>query len=139
MVDGGVEHQRSRIDVSRVTTIDQAVTMAVDRTRPMTGRPELSIVDGGVLLSVHAQPGARRTEVVGRHGDAIKIRVAAPPVDDRANAALVAYVAKGFGVRRSAVTIRSGASSRHKRVLVAGLDLATASDVVDRLLEDSAR
>ena len=97
--------------------------------------PELTAVADGVVLAVHAQPGARRTEVVGRHGDAIKIRVAAPPVDDRANEALVAFVAKAFGVRRSAVTIRSGASSRHKRVLVSGIDQATAFIVVDRLLD----
>lgn len=95
---------------------------------------ELTTVDGGVMLAVHAQPGARRTEVVGRHGDAIKIRVAAPPVDDRANDALVAFVANAFGVRRSAVTIRSGSSSRHKRLRIAGVDLAAASVLVERLL-----
>lgn len=95
---------------------------------------ELTAVDGGVVLTVHAQPGARRTEVVGRHGDAIKIRVAAPPVDDRANDALVAFVAEAFGVRRSAVTIRSGSTSRHKRVLITGVDLAAAAAVVAGLL-----
>ena len=105
----------------------------------MTGRPELTRTDGGVLLSVHAQPGARRTEVVGRHGDAVKIRVAAPPVDDRANEALCAFVATTFGVRRAAVTIRSGSSSRHKRLLLTGIDLVTASDVVDRLLDPRVR
>lgn len=104
----------------------------------MSGHPELCVVDGGVLLAVHAQPGARRTEVVGRHGDAVKIRVAAPPVDDRANDALVAFVAQTFGLRRSAVSIRSGASSRHKRVLLAGFDLAAAGEVVDRILGSRA-
>lgn len=97
--------------------------------------PELTAASDGVLLTVHAQPGARRTEIVGRHGDAVKIRVAAPPVDDRANDALVVFLAEAFGVRRSAVTIRSGASSRHKRVLISGIDHATASIVVDRLLD----
>lgn len=105
----------------------------------MSAHPELIAVDGGVLLTVHAQPGARRTEVVGRHGDAVKIRVAAPPVDDRANEALVDFVATTFGVRRSTVTIRSGASSRHKRVLLTGVDLTYAIDVVDRVLDKRGR
>lgn len=95
---------------------------------------ELTAVDGGVVITVHAQPGARRTEVVGRHGEAIKIRIAAPPVDDRANDALVAFLAETFGVRRSAVTIRSGSTSRHKRVLINGIDLDAASTVVATLL-----
>lgn len=93
-------------------------------------RPELGPVDGGVMLSVHAQPGARRTEIVGRHGDAVKIRVAAPPVDDRANEALVAFVAEVFGLRRSAVSVRSGGSSRHKRLRLAGIDLPTATRIL---------
>lgn len=97
---------------------------------------ELTAVDGGVVLAVHAQPGARRTEVVGRHGEAIKIRVAAPPIDDRANEALVAFLAAAFGVRRSAVTIRSGSASRHKRVLISGIDVDVASTVVSGLLAE---
>jgi uncharacterized protein len=93
--------------------------------------PELTAVDGGVTLSVHVQPNARRTEIVGRHGDAIKIRVAAPPRDDRANEALVAFAADVFGVRTSAVTIRSGGSSRHKRLHIDGLDLDRARRIID--------
>lgn len=94
-------------------------------------RPELTPADGGVMLTVHAQPGARRTEVVGRHGDAVKIRVAAPPVDDRANEALVAFVAEVFGLRSAAVTVRSGGSSRHKRLRLDGIDLPTATRILD--------
>ena len=97
-------------------------------------RPELRAVEGGVALSVHAQPGARRTEVVGRHGEAVKIRVAAPATDDRANEALVAFVAKEFGLRRADVTIRSGASSRHKRLELAGIDLVSAIRILEQLL-----
>ena len=93
-------------------------------------RPELHSTDGGVMLTVHAQPGARRTEVVGRHGDAVKIRVAAPPVDDRANEALVAFVAEMFALRPSAVSIRSGGSSRHKRIRLDGIDLSTATRIL---------
>ena len=101
-----------------------------------SSRPELRAVDGGVVLSVQVQPGARRTEIAGRHGSAVKIRVAARPVDDRANEALVVFVAKEFGLRRTNVTIRSGGSSRHKRLTLGGIDLGTAAQVLDQLLPD---
>ena len=60
-----------------------------------------------VVLAVHVQPRAPRTEVVGRYGDALKIRVHAPPVDGAANAELVRFLAERLGVPRSAVTIVS--------------------------------
>lgn len=76
-------------------------------------------------IPIYVQPRASRTEVVGRHGDAIKIRIAAPPVDGEANAELVRFMAKHLGVPKSAVTIVSGHTSRTKHVAVAGLDAAT--------------
>ncbi len=76
-------------------------------------------------------PARRRTEIVGRHGDAVKIRVAAPPVDDRANEALVVFVAEMFGLRSAAVSVRSGGSSRHKRLRLDGIDLPTATRILD--------
>ena len=60
----------------------------------MSHHPEVTAADGGVVLAVHVQPGAGRTEVVGRHGDALKLRVAAPPTGNRANDAVVELVAK---------------------------------------------
>jgi hypothetical protein len=76
---------------------------------------------GGVLsISVHAQPGARATEVAGLHGEALKIRVAAPALEDRANEALIEFVAKKLGVARRDVTIASGEKSREKRLEVRG-------------------
>jgi uncharacterized protein (TIGR00251 family) len=92
--------------------------------------PELVAAGDGVTLSVHVQPNARRTEIVGRHGDAIKIRVAAPPRDDRANEALVAFAAEVFGVRTGAVSIRSGGSSRHKRLQIDDVDLDHARRIL---------
>lgn len=74
-----------------------------------------------VILSLHIQPGARITEVVGTHGDALKIRLAAPPVDGKANAALIGFLAKTLGVPKAAVSLLSGESSRAKRVRVQGL------------------
>ena len=78
------------------------------------------IVDGqvAVQLTVHVQPGAKRTEVAGTHGDSLKIRLAAPPVDGRANAELLRYLAHAFGVpQRNAMLVR-GDSSRQKIVLI---------------------
>jgi uncharacterized protein (TIGR00251 family) len=76
-------------------------------------------ITGGWLLAIHTQPGAKKNEVAGVHGDALKIRVAAPPVEGRANAALAAFIAKSLGVPRNSVTVVKGESSRRKTVLVA--------------------
>ena len=80
---------------------------------------------------VHVVPRASRTEVVGRHGDAIKIRIKAPPVDGAANQELTRFLAKHFGVPRSAVQLLSGASGRNKRVAITGMG---ADQVTDSLL-----
>ena len=71
-------------------------------------------------LELHVQPGAKRTEVTGMHGERIKIRLAAPPTEGRANAALIEFLAEAFGVARRDVTILSGMKSRDKRVLIEG-------------------
>lgn len=73
-----------------------------------------------VVLTLHIQPGAKKTEVAGPHGDTLKIRLAAPPVDGKANAALLAFVAEKVGAGRTAVELLSGLTSRAKRVRIAG-------------------
>lgn len=75
----------------------------------------------GVEIAIRVQPGARRTELAGRHGDEVKIRVAAPPVDGRANDALVEFLADRFDVPSTRVRIVAGETSRSKRVLVEGV------------------
>lgn len=82
----------------------------------------------GVELALQIQPRASRTEVVGAHGDALKIRLAAPPVDGEANEELVRFLAKTLGVPKSAVTIVSGATGKRKRVRVVGVTAAQASE-----------
>ena len=72
-------------------------------------------------LVVYVVPRTRRTEVSGWHRDAIKIKVAAPPVEGAANAELVRFVAERVGVTRGAVTIASGATARRKTVAVEGV------------------
>ncbi|MEY2683138.1 MAG: hypothetical protein RJA09_282 [Pseudomonadota bacterium] len=83
----------------------------------------------GTRLVVYCQPGAPQTRVVGWHGDKPKIQLKAPPVDGEANKALIAFVAQRCGLPKTAVTLELGASSRTKRVHVAGInpaDLHTA-------------
>lgn len=76
----------------------------------------------GWLISVHAQPGAKKSAVAGLHGESLKVRVAAPPVEGKANDALTAFVAKALGLPRRAVSIVKGESSREKLLLVADTD-----------------
>lgn len=84
----------------------------------------------GVVISLHVQPGARSAGVVGTHGDALKVRIDSPPVDGKANAALIAYLSTAIGVPRSAITLLSGESGRRKRLLVQGVG---AFEVIGRL------
>ena len=75
-----------------------------------------------VVLTLHIQPGAKQTEVAGMHGEALKIRLAAPPVDGKANDCLIGFMAKVLGVAKSRIALVSGTSSRAKRLRVEGLD-----------------
>ena len=79
---------------------------------------------GDALLSLHIQPGAKKTEVVGRHGAALKIRLAAPPMDGKANDCLIEFLAAALGVTKRRVELISGASARAKRVRIEDMDSA---------------
>jgi uncharacterized protein (TIGR00251 family) len=72
-----------------------------------------------IVLTLHVQPGASRTEVVGVHGDALRIRLAAPPVDGKANVLLLRYLADAFGVPVRNVVLLRGESARRKLVRIA--------------------
>ena len=71
-----------------------------------------------LILRVHAQPRASKTELVGQYGDALKIRVNSPPVDGKANLALIKYLAKLFAVSKSHIELLSGETSREKRFAI---------------------
>ena len=71
-------------------------------------------------LTLHAQPNAKVSGIAGLHGDALKVRVAAPAVDNKANAALVEFLSGTLGVPKSAITIRHGATGRRKVVEITG-------------------
>ena len=79
----------------------------------------LSIRGDGVLLRLSVVPNAKRTEVDGLHDGALRVRLAAPPIDGRANEALVAWLAKSLGVPRRGVEVLRGEASRRKQVAIA--------------------
>ena len=71
-----------------------------------------------LVLEVRVQPRASRSEFAGLHGDRVRVRLQAPPVDGRANAALVEFLAEAFDVPRARVTIEHGLAGRDKRVRI---------------------
>jgi hypothetical protein len=81
--------------------------------------PCLSVRGDGVLLQLSVMPNAKRTEVDGWHDGALRVRLAAPPIDGRANDALVAWLAKSLGVPKRDVEVLRGEASRRKQVAIA--------------------
>jgi len=73
-----------------------------------------------VILELQVQPGAARSEFAGEHGGRVKLRLAAPPVEGKANAALIEFLAAYFGVPKRNVRIAAGLKSRRKRVVIEG-------------------
>lgn len=83
--------------------------------------------DAGVRFAVHVQPRAKKPGIDGTHGDALRVRVQAPPVDGAANDAVIAVIADALGVPRRAVHIATGLSGRQKLVDVDGIDVSAAT------------
>ena len=83
----------------------------------------LSAAENGVYISLHIQPGAKREAVAGLFGTSLKIALNAPPVDGKANAALLRFLAGKLGIPKRQIELCSGASSRDKRVFVSGLTI----------------
>lgn len=92
---------------------------------------EITDAQPGAAFAVRVVPRASKNEIAGRVGDAIKVRLTAPPVDGKANQALVAFLAQKLGVRKNQVEIVAGETSRNKVVCVLGLSPA---EVEERLL-----
>jgi uncharacterized protein (TIGR00251 family) len=78
--------------------------------------------DGSLLLSLYVQPRSGQNAIVGLHGDTIKLRLNAPPVDGKANKAVIAFFAKSLKIPKSAITVRSGLQSRMKKILLTGVE-----------------
>lgn len=90
----------------------------------------ISASAAGLRLDVYVQPRASRSEIVGEHDGALRVRLAAPPVDNAANEALVALLAKALGVPKRDIRVVTGATSRRKVVEVSGV---TAEEVLGLL------
>lgn len=84
-----------------------------------------------VQLQVRLQPRAKENRIVGWYGDALKIRLIAPPVDQKANQALIAFLAKTFGVARSAVVLVSGETNRTKQVRIFGVTQEELCSIIE--------
>jgi|SRR5687767_12941770 len=89
--------------------------------------------DGRLTFNVRVVPRASQSEIVGKHEGALRVRIAAPPVDGAANDELVRLLARAFKVSRTAVAITSGQTSRLKRVAISG----TEPDMLLRLVKKS--
>ena len=85
----------------------------------------------GVFLSCHVQPGAKRTAVSGVYGASLKIALAAPPVDGKANKELCVFLAKRLKLPKSAVSLVSGQTSRDKVVFLPGLTAAALAAALE--------
>ena len=92
---------------------------------------EVTEKDGKVSFAVRVQPRASRDEIVGEYQDALKIRLTAPPVDDRANEALRNLLASRLKVPLAAVRIAAGEHSRTKRVEISGISRASVLGLCD--------
>jgi len=98
-------------------------------------------VAGGVTLAVRAQPGAKKTAITGIYGEGaaaqLKIAVQAPPIEGRANSALIAFLAETFGLPKNAVELMSGELSRSKVFLLRGITVEKAENLLADLMRRS--
>ena len=90
----------------------------------------LTDTPAGSVLNLRIVPRAAKNAIQGEHGDALKIRLCAPPVDGAANAALVEFLADAFSLPRARVQLLSGATSRNKRVLLAGVSSSAIQSII---------
>jgi uncharacterized protein (TIGR00251 family) len=90
--------------------------------------------DGTLLLTVYIQPRASRALLAGLHNGALKLSITAPPVEGKANRAVVKYISRLFNLPPKAVSIMSGHQSRTKRLTVKNISLTAAQDLLQRAL-----
>ncbi len=95
---------------------------------------EINETGGGIVIRLHVQPRAKRCELAGLHGGALKLKVTAPPVDDAANRAIIDFLSKTLGISKSSLQILAGGKSRDKVLQVSGLSLADFQARISRFL-----
>lgn len=88
----------------------------------------------GVVLQVHVQPRSSRNQLVGLQGDLLKVKLCSPPVDGAANKHCCEYLANIFGIAKSRVELLAGEKARRKRLLLRGVTLATAENILQENL-----
>jgi len=91
----------------------------------------------GTVISLHVQPGSSRNQIVGLHGDSLKLKLTSPPVEGAANKCCRVYLAKLFRLPKSDVELIAGERARQKRILLHGLDPQTADTILNAKLSDS--
>lgn len=92
------------------------------------------VTDSSVVLNVYVQPKASANRIAGLHAGALKICITAPPVDGKANKAIITYIARFFGLPKTAVRIDSGQHSRTKRVHISGISASSATEKLAEVL-----
>jgi len=92
-----------------------------------------TLPDGSLLLKLLVQPRSSKNEIAGLHDDALKLRLTTPPVEGRANKAVISFLAKQLRLPKSAVTIQSGQQSREKRLHIQGCTEETVRQLVSGL------
>ena len=84
-------------------------------------------------LKIYLQPGAKKSEIVGKHGDSIKIKVQSPPVDGEANKALIDFLSEMLSIPKAFISIKSGQKSRFKTVCIEGSDINSENKITQVL------
>jgi len=90
--------------------------------------------DGRVFLRLYVQPKSSRNAFAGVHGDSVKLAITSPPVDGKANKAVIAYLASFFNLKKKDITIKHGLQSRRKSILLAGTDLPAVRSRLEKAL-----
>lgn len=85
---------------------------------------------GCLFINIHLQPRASKNEIVGIHGDSLKVRLTSPPVEGAANSHVIEFFAKRLGIQKSNITIVSGEKSRHKTLKIEGITGSKASSII---------
>jgi hypothetical protein len=86
-------------------------------------------------LNVYVQPRASRNRLAGMHGKAIKLCITAPPVDDKANTAVLTFLAKLFGLPKSALQIKTGRQARNKQIIITNASLTQAQQALANAMQ----
>ena len=91
--------------------------------------------NNSLSLNVYVQPRASRNRLAGMHGKAVKLCITAPPVDGKANTAILAFLAKLFGLPKSALQIKTGRQARNKQIIITNASLAQAQQALANAMQ----